>query len=194
MFCRKCGAQIPDDSEFCPKCGTRNVIQNVIEVETSGVNLSKSSVQKNNTPAILKNPTPCPECGKILLTEWEYCPYCIEDNPGFDHSGAENPTNTGLRCPECGKSLLAEWENCPYCTETNPYYKSPKPQNPPAAAPPPMVVVQQPQIVKEEKIIIREEKKPEEKGCGTLIAEAIGGFLTVCFFIGLLGSCFGCSG
>ena len=22
MFCSKCGAQIPDDSEFCPKCGT----------------------------------------------------------------------------------------------------------------------------------------------------------------------------
>lgn len=22
MFCRKCGNQIPDDSEFCPKCGT----------------------------------------------------------------------------------------------------------------------------------------------------------------------------
>ena len=23
MFCRKCGAQIPDDSEFCVSCGTR---------------------------------------------------------------------------------------------------------------------------------------------------------------------------
>ena len=22
MFCSKCGSQIPDDSEFCPKCGT----------------------------------------------------------------------------------------------------------------------------------------------------------------------------
>ena len=23
MFCRKCGSPIPDDSLFCPKCGTR---------------------------------------------------------------------------------------------------------------------------------------------------------------------------
>lgn len=31
MFCRKCGKQIPDDSDFCPKCGTRNAID--IELE-----------------------------------------------------------------------------------------------------------------------------------------------------------------
>lgn len=23
MFCTNCGARIPDDSEFCPNCGTR---------------------------------------------------------------------------------------------------------------------------------------------------------------------------
>lgn len=195
MFCRKCGKQIPDDSDFCPKCGTRNVI----ELGTGGVDLSKPGTAKSNVPVVAKQALVCAKCGKKLMTEWEFCPSCMEDNPGFDHTGAENPKNTGLRCPDCGKSLLAKWKYCPYCLEDNPYHKAPKQTNPPAAAPPPVVVVQpptqQPQvIVKEEKIIVREEKKPEEKGCGTLIGEAIGGFLTVCFFIGLLQSCVGCGG
>lgn len=28
MFCSKCGAQIPDDSKVCPKCGARLGVQN----------------------------------------------------------------------------------------------------------------------------------------------------------------------
>ena len=23
MFCRKCGSPLPDDSDYCPKCGAR---------------------------------------------------------------------------------------------------------------------------------------------------------------------------
>lgn len=39
MFCRKCGKEIPDDSEFCPKCGTA-IGKDVIE---------KISLQKKET-------------------------------------------------------------------------------------------------------------------------------------------------
>ncbi len=196
MFCRKCGKEIPDDSEFCPKCGTRNVIENVIEVETSGVDLSKKPVSHNNALVVANTAPVCSECGIKLNAVWQFCPNCGEDNLQYNFSDEENPKNTGLRCPECGKSVLTKWRFCPYCGENNAHYKNaPKPKQP--TAPPPVVVVQpppqpQPQVIIKE--VIREEKKTEEKGCGTMIGEAIGGFLTVCFFIGLLGSCFSCTG
>lgn len=190
MFCRKCGNQIPDDSEFCPKCGTRNII----EAESKGVSLSKPAAG-SNTLAVAKKPTACPNCGKTLLTEWQYCPNCTEDNPGYDHSGAENPTNTGLRCPGCGKSLLTDWENCPYCLENNPFFKVLKPQTPAA---PPVVVVQPPQQPQQPQVIIREvikeERKPEGDGCATSIGKAVIGLVSFIFIMSLLGSCFSCAG
>lgn len=196
MFCRKCGKEIPDDSEFCPKCGTRSLIENVIEVETSGVDLSKEPVPHNNALVVADTQPVCSKCGKKLNAVWQFCPSCGEDNLQYNFSDAENPRNTGIRCPDCGKSVLTKWRFCPYCGENNSHYKNAHSQKAPSA-PPPVVVVQpppqpQPQVIIKE--VIREEKKPEEKGCGTIIAEAIGGFLTVCFFIGLVGSCFGCTG
>ncbi len=196
MFCRKCGKEIPDDSEFCPKCGTRSVIENVIEIETSGVDLSKPNIQNSNAIVVADTPSVCSKCGIKLNAVWQFCPICGEDNLQYNFLNDENPKNTGLRCPECGKSVLTKWNFCPYCGENNFHNKNA--QKAPTA-PPPVVVVQpppqpqpQPQVIIKE--VIREEKKPEEKGCLASIGEAIGGFLTVCFFIGLLGSCFGCTG
>lgn len=35
MFCRKCGANIPDDSQFCPKCGVTVVVPPVTSAPPS---------------------------------------------------------------------------------------------------------------------------------------------------------------
>lgn len=95
MFCRKCGNTIPDDSNFCPKCGTCNNID--IKDETSNkVNLQKPSdstdTDNNSAPNInqLKVIEPdlkCPKCGKPIMWTWAKCMYC----------GAFNPFNTDLQ-------------------------------------------------------------------------------------------------
>lgn len=75
MFCRKCGAQLPDDSDFCSKCGAST---------GNSVSLNK------NLPAA---PTPqsrpqssgmtCRSCMKPLTTKWRRCPYCDMPNPFY---------------------------------------------------------------------------------------------------------------
>ena len=138
MFCRKCGKVIPDDSTFCPSCGTQNTVE--INAETGKISLAKPVVNPTNSNLVLPD----------------------------------------MICRSCKKQLTVFWEKCPYCNVPNPFYIPQKQSTP------------QPQvIIKEEKIIVREEKKPEEKGCGALICEAIGGFITVCLFLGLLQSCLG---
>lgn len=58
MYCKKCGAQIPDDSDFCPKCGA-----------PQKANPSQNASQGGGKPAdqeeILKD-MKCPNCGAPL--------------------------------------------------------------------------------------------------------------------------------
>lgn len=44
MFCRKCGANIPDDSIFCQKCGTG------IEVENAPIKKMEDVVKDQTNP------------------------------------------------------------------------------------------------------------------------------------------------
>lgn len=148
MFCRKCGKQIPDDSDFCPKCGTRNAI----DIELEDVD---------------------------------------DDNNDFDvpnHQPVSNPIvkNPVLYCPKCKNRIFVEWDRCATCGTINPYNPNAKFNQADVIVPPPPQV-----IIKEERIVIKEEKKPEEKGCGTWLAECFGGFLVICFLIGMIQSCLG---
>ncbi len=60
MFCRKCGKEVPDDSEFCFSCGER-----VALFET---NHGNPPVQGRSTPK-KKYDCRCPECGSDDLRE-----------------------------------------------------------------------------------------------------------------------------
>ncbi|MEM0245983.1 MAG: zinc ribbon domain-containing protein [Thermoplasmata archaeon] len=68
MYCRKCGAQIPDDSLYCPKCGAPQFVQT-----------EKVSTISSNQETVLKE-MKCPNCGAPLNpTPGEamvVCPYC----------------------------------------------------------------------------------------------------------------------
>ena len=68
MYCWKCGAQIPDDSLFCPKCGAP---------QNRGA--EKVSAQETKKDEILKE-MKCPNCGAPLNPQpgeaMVVCPYC----------------------------------------------------------------------------------------------------------------------
>ncbi|MCL4333239.1 MAG: zinc-ribbon domain-containing protein [Candidatus Thermoplasmatota archaeon] len=58
MYCRKCGAEIPDDSEFCPKCGA---------AQKAGQQAATGNAQEKtgNQEEVLKE-MKCPNCGAPL--------------------------------------------------------------------------------------------------------------------------------
>ncbi len=75
MYCAKCGAQIADDSEFCPKCGYK-IGTPVTQVQTSSQPGDSRPVIASNQVQELKCPS-CgapikPQLGEMIIT----CEYC----------------------------------------------------------------------------------------------------------------------
>ncbi len=74
MYCQNCGAQIPDQAEFCAKCG-----------KSTGVNAAKSNQTSNvpNSPVIAPSGVTslkCPSCGAPIAPKFGElvitCSYC----------------------------------------------------------------------------------------------------------------------
>lgn len=57
MYCRKCGTKIPDDSDYCPRCGTSQ--------KEGGVNQTPAVGQQRPESDVLKE-MKCPNCGAPL--------------------------------------------------------------------------------------------------------------------------------
>lgn len=54
MFCRKCGNEIPDDSVFCLKCGTK--VEKVDSKEKIDINQSSDGpIEKTDNPNMEEN-------------------------------------------------------------------------------------------------------------------------------------------
>lgn len=51
MFCRKCGAKIPDESEFCPECGTK-IVRKAGSNDNNGTASNKASGPSAPNPAV----------------------------------------------------------------------------------------------------------------------------------------------
>lgn len=110
MFCRKCGKQIPDDSEFCYKCGAP-VIRASERTETSRkepVNLEKEKLK----PAVDNaDKRVCPNCGKEIPSPmWRICPHCAEklsqpDKPPETENEAQRRYNKALVAFGCSNDI-----------------------------------------------------------------------------------------
>ena len=72
MYCKKCGASIPDDSDFCPKCGSP---QQGSQSQTT----QKGGNSSQDQQAVLKD-MKCPNCGAPLTPApgeaMVVCTYC----------------------------------------------------------------------------------------------------------------------
>ena len=58
MYCKKCGAQIADDADFCQKCGTKQSAETISSKETPVEQLASSigQIQMNNMNKTLRLP------------------------------------------------------------------------------------------------------------------------------------------
>src|ERR1700758_1168908 len=72
MYCRKCGAQLPDDAAFCTKCGTGTNSTG----QTAAAQSSQAPVLAPSTATSLK----CPSCGASIAPKFGEmiitCEYC----------------------------------------------------------------------------------------------------------------------
>ena len=66
--CNKCGAEIDDESKFCPYCGA--------DLNSSTLNSEKEEQ--------------CLNCGFFLKPYQKYCPNCGLDNPSYDENARMN--------------------------------------------------------------------------------------------------------
>ncbi len=86
-FCFKCGNQLNDDFDFCPKCGTK-------------VNYSSNNVNNKQENISETGEYNCPNCGGILNEYVAHCPYC----------GCEIHNRKVIRSVQELKEALAEIE------------------------------------------------------------------------------------
>lgn len=92
MFCRKCGNEIPDDSDFCPKCGERVVTE---DIEKTAIKIVRSTgkLEKVDAPATAESGALiCKECGKTIPQGNMFCPVCGTDVPNIEIAAAGSPS------------------------------------------------------------------------------------------------------
>ncbi len=101
MKCIKCMSLIPDDSEFCPKCGYKINLQNStfcrkcgkeIEPDSGFCRYCGKAIAQTNTdmPMLV-----CETCKKPLKPEWDKCPNCstIKLSKTIDDTSEDKLTN-----------------------------------------------------------------------------------------------------
>ena len=77
MYCENCGAQISDDSIFCPECGAR---------QDTATSLDQAKI-------------PCPFCGRMLEPDSVYCEYCGKSLTGRSVSVGNFPRDADVDAP-----------------------------------------------------------------------------------------------
>lgn len=99
--CHYCGAEVPEDSEFCDVCEK---------------NLNKSIIENRN---FKKEGIRCDTCGKLFLKHLKKCPYC--------GAKAKQIIPAKLtRCKNCYQKIANSVEFCPYCGVSTNFFTTPK--------------------------------------------------------------------
>lgn len=122
MYCTKCGAELPQGSKFCPKCGTATDFSTVPSKETTLETHENSNavppVSQTNT-SMPSNGVRCPKCGASGCT-----PHYKQNISGGGYGCLQGGLGAlilgpfGLLCGLCGRSTTTTntlvWV-CPKC-------------------------------------------------------------------------------
>lgn len=110
MYCKKCGAQIPDGNNFCQNCGTATADE---AVEIIPENASNENVQMNESPPEQENAVPLTN-NEIQLGEY-YQPPENDGNINKDEVEENPPQAQTAFCAMCGKSIPIGEKLCADC-------------------------------------------------------------------------------
>lgn len=118
MFCRKCGKEISDDSDFCYKCGARVVvIGNSERSVPAAVNLEKDKLlEEKHTVSLEKTPIP-------IIKEY------TQKQTTSGTSSEPVSTSSSHQCEFCGTEVFNSEEFCSQCNAPNHDYKGKKEGN-----------------------------------------------------------------
>ena len=137
MYCRKCGASIQDDANFCPKCGV------AIEAATAdaerhcwkcGARLQHDAEYIPNCGVTVPqwDDTHCQKCGALLADEAKFChvcgasvtrPICIEPNTPKHTEQAES-SNINYCEAQAPETLKDKSDDTPSKADNAPEKKS----------------------------------------------------------------------
>jgi RNA polymerase subunit RPABC4/transcription elongation factor Spt4 len=112
--CPQCGAPVPANAEFCPKCGAQQKPPAPAAQAPPPSTPTASAQPAYSQPATVVR-LRCPQCKAILPSDAEFCSSC---GVKFKRP-AQVPTGSGQRfCPSCGAETKPGARFCPICGQT----------------------------------------------------------------------------
>jgi len=150
-ICTGCGREVPEETEFCPYCGTKK----------QG---SAPAGPASNAPPQGQQMRLCPGCGRQIPEGLRFCPYCGREAAGVgpavqpapaspaptapapapQTSNVQPPssqTGNKVTCGACRNQVPDGLNFCPMCGKPAPYALIVAPQPPSYAAQPPRSTV-----------------------------------------------------
>ena len=62
-----------------------------------------------------EGPEHCPHCGKEVMDEFDFCPYCGRGLKVMKTPQTEFHPVTGRKCSKCSSEIDVDFRFCPYC-------------------------------------------------------------------------------
>jgi hypothetical protein len=62
-----------------------------------------------------EGPEHCPHCGKEVVGEFDFCPYCGRGLRVMKIPQTDFHPKSGKKCPKCSSEIDAVFQFCPYC-------------------------------------------------------------------------------
>jgi ribosomal protein L40E len=95
--CDRCGGDVPEDADKCPKCGAT-------------FDEEKEETKEDKEEAEFE----CDNCGADVPGDVDRCPKCGER---FDEDEKESEEEAEFECDNCGADVPGDVDRCPKCGE-----------------------------------------------------------------------------